>query len=131
MQLLLTAEEKQAFETLPTTLKDGWNISDETSTAYETPETLAIRYEMSSLKRHPQTKKILETVKQGKFEQAIMDGIPEDMLSDLFFTIGATGLSTIIKKLAAESQTDDDLAGLSSLTTIRHQLLLANASIHS
>jgi hypothetical protein len=128
MQLILTSDEKAMFDALPDALKDGWQVSDEPSSAWESDETLAIRYEMSSLKRHPEAKNILETVRKGEYEKAIMEGIPESLLPDLFFTIGAKGMTVMIHKLLQEAKTDADLGGTSALTTIRHQLLTANAS---
>ena len=128
--LHLTTDERRAFDALPAALREGWETVEETGTAYESDEALRIRAYMSSLGDLPHVKAILDEARAGRItDLSGLQDIPERHQKELFFTIGATGLSFIIAGSLKTATTDDDIEGIAWLSKIRHELLENNASI--
>lgn len=128
--LKLTQAEKETFDSLPATLREGWTVEEETQTSYEPPEVLAIRAHISKLGDVPSIKAMLDRVKAGQpLDGLSLDSIPESSLADFFFTIGARGLSWLIANFLLSVKDDSDIEGIAGLTLIRTELLANNASI--
>ena len=130
--LLLTPVEKKLFDALSEDVKEGWEVVEETGTAYETPRQLQMRYHIASFRRVDAVKKLVEKIHAGeKVDTLSLDGIPDDLLPELYYTIGAHGLQFLMEQLLQNISTDDDLQTLSGLSTLRHELLATNAEVHS
>lgn len=128
--LFLTAPEAAAFAALPESLREGWTVEPETGTAYEDADVLKVRASMARFDTYPQLKDIARDVLAGKKPEAsAYANIPESVLPELYFTIGATGVAILIRILFPAIKADDDVAGLAGLTHIRHDILETNASI--
>jgi hypothetical protein len=123
----LTADEKKAYETIPAALRDGWTVEDETQTSYETDRQLMMRAHMSTLHKYVVVQEMAQHVMDGKGLPSL-GGIPDDLLPEVYFTIGARGVDKLIKLAMQTIKTDEDMEGLASLTMIRHELLLTNAN---
>ncbi len=127
--LLLTATERPWFDRLSEELKDGWVVQEETLDAYETDEALRIRSHMARFDSYPQLKDMIAAVRSGKpTKEWNVDGVPEELLPTVFFTIGARGIAAMMSALLTQLRSDEDIRGLASLSAIRHDLLAANAS---
>src|SRR3989338_3574432 len=126
--IYLTAGEKKTFDRLAENFKEGWTIKDEMQTSYETDQQLRMRYHMASFPKYDIVKRMAEKVIAGaKPESLSMNDIPDDLLPDFFFTIGARGTSVFIGHLLVNIRNDEDIRGLANLTFIRHELLANNA----
>jgi hypothetical protein len=128
--LFLTEPEAAAFAKLPEGLREGWTVEPETGTAYEDADVLKVRAGMARFDSYPQLKDIANDVLAGKQPNAAaFDGIPESVLPELYFTIGATGIAILVRILLPKVADDEDIAGLAGLTHLRHDILETNASI--
>ncbi len=128
--LYLTPDEQKIFSTLPANLREGWAVETEAGTAYEDDDVLRIRATMfrSPL---PKLKDIAINAIRDKAlpDPSFLETIPEGILPELYYTIGARGVLHIIGSLLPKAATDDDIGGLAGLTVIRHDILATNASI--
>ncbi len=130
--LYLTAAEKEAYDMLPEDIREGWEVVDETLDAYETDRQLMMRAHMSTMHKYKAMQEIAEKLKNGTpAEEIDLGGIPDEMLPDFYFTIGARGLRQMIAYSFQLCKDDEDIKGVASLTWIRHQLLESNASVPS
>jgi hypothetical protein len=68
-------------------------------------------------------------MKTGKADPTALQNIPESVLPELFFTIGARGVTMLIRVLLDQCSTDQDIEGVVGLSRIRHDILQTNASI--
>ncbi|MFA5800023.1 MAG: hypothetical protein WC840_03635 [Candidatus Peribacteraceae bacterium] len=128
--LYLTAEEKKLFDALPETLREGWKVVEEERGTYESDDELLLRRKMASFKDFPQVTMLVDRLQKGdKPETLSLEGIPESILSELCFTIGARGLSVLTGRLLLDAKTDADMEGLVGLSQFRHEMLLTNASV--
>lgn len=128
--LYLTAEEQSAFLALPEALREGWTVESETGTAYEDADVLKVRAGMARFETAPEMRAyVQESLKTGKIEPTTIKEIPESALPELFFTIGARGVSVLMKVMLQSTKGDEDVAGLAGLSHIRHDILHTNASI--
>ncbi|OIO55353.1 hypothetical protein AUJ46_01520 [Candidatus Peregrinibacteria bacterium CG1_02_54_53] len=128
--LFLTTEEQKVFQALPDKLREGWTMEVERLTAYETVEELAMRQKMASFDEFPQIALLAKQVSEGSaLEKLSLHDVPQEVLPELCFTIGATGLTVLMAKLLSVMQNDEDLEGLMGLSLLRHEMLLSNAAI--
>ncbi|OGJ62752.1 hypothetical protein A3A67_03485 [Candidatus Peribacteria bacterium RIFCSPLOWO2_01_FULL_51_18] len=127
--IYLNEAEKSLFDKLPESLKEGWQTEEEKGTAYESDEVLKMRRKMASFVDFPQVIKVLVAVEKGETQGLSLVDIPEGILPELFFTIGARGLEVLIMRLLADAKTDGDLEGLAGLATCRHEILETNSSV--
>lgn len=128
--LTLTANEKRLLSKLPESLREGWEVKDETLTSYESDEDLRIRTSIATFDDHPAVKKLLQAVEKGEaIDRLSLDAIPQSVFEELMFTIGARGIDGFIRALLSQSKSDEDLQGVAGLCTIRHALLEGNRSI--
>ncbi|MDD5623580.1 MAG: hypothetical protein PHI23_02635 [Candidatus Peribacteraceae bacterium] len=128
--LFLTTEEQKAFSAVSASLREGWAVSAETQTSYETQEVLEMRAQISPLRRHPKVKELVEKVQAGTPPDKLsLPELSEEDIGEFFFMIGAKGISLLIASLLKEVKTDDDVRLLANLGEMRHKLLETNASI--
>ncbi len=130
--LYLTAEEKNVFEKLSDSLKEGWTVNEETGTAYETDEDLEIRYRLARFNSYPQLQEMIEKVRNGAAtSEQSLENIPKELLPTLYFTMGAKGIAAAISALLTQIQDDEGVKALAVWSMLRHDLLEANASTPS
>lgn len=128
--LFLTEPEAIAFSALPESLREGWTVEPETGTAYEDADVLRVRAGMARFDSYPELKDIAKNVLAGQQPNSfVLGSIPESVLPELYFTIGATGVAILIRILLPNVKDDEDVSGLAGLTHIRHDILETNASI--
>lgn len=117
------------FEALSDELKEGWTVEEERSTAYETSEELSMRQKMSSFDEFPQVASLAKQVADGSpLEKLSLQDVPQEVLPELCFVIGATGLSVLVATLLKEMKNDEDVEGLMGLSLLRHEMLLSNSA---
>lgn len=126
----LTADEATIFERLPSSVREGWTVEREEGTAYEDVEVLRIRAGMARFESYPALAAAAAgIVRTGTVDATLLRDMPEEMVPELCFTIGARGLSALVVSLLGNVQTDRDVQWLAGMTQIRHQMLETNASI--
>lgn len=129
--LLLTQEEAEAFSRLSADLREGWTVEPESGTAFEHPKQIQMRMHMSSLKKYPFFRSFAEKLDaQDTADMYAMIGdIPEECYAEMFFVIGARGLTYMMRSLLTSATTDDELKAIAAWSQIRHDILSANATI--
>lgn len=128
--LYLTAEERTVFEKLPADLRRNWIVMDETLTCYETERQLKIRRDIFR-KKDPAFVRLLE--KLGALKEPVsieklteeVGPVPQILLMDIFFTMGAGFLRDCI--LAILSAAQPDVSALAECAGLRHLLLESNS----
>ncbi len=127
--LYLTADEKKLFAALPKNLQEGWQVEEEKGTMYESVRQIAMRYQMADFSAYPGLKKIGETMKKGgDISSFSLDDIPAEALKELYFTMGARGVKSLILTFLTEVKNDADIEALSVLSIVRHKLLELNST---
>lgn len=126
--LFLTPHEHAQLDQLSVKVPADWAVTDEASTAYESDEQLEIRAQIASFKDDPAVLALVETLKAGK-TPAEWPEVPNEILPEVYFTIGARGLTGMIGALLESAADLDDIAMLSALTTLRHEVLMTNESV--
>ncbi len=130
--LYLTAQERKAFEKLPAKLREGWIVTEEMLTSYETEKQLKIRREIFR-KKDPafvDLLKKLEGMKESKTMEETLQAIgpiTKPLLLHIYFTMGAGFLRECIAGMLPLSATDSDLQGMAEFSALRHLLLESNA----
>lgn len=129
--LYLTAVEREIFAALPKDVIAEWNLEPETGAAYETSDVLRVRAGMARFDSYPELLALTaQAATSGKpIDAGVLAHVPESVLPELYFTIGACGLSAVIPVLLTQVKTDDDLEGVAGLSVARHDILRTNASI--
>lgn len=128
--LYLTADESAVFSALPESLREGWTVEPETGTAYEDDDVLKVRAGMARFDSYPELKGLAAQVASGTpLSPSQITKIPESVLPELYFTMGARGVGRLIAMLLRNVKTDEDVEGLAGLTHIRRDILNTNASI--
>jgi hypothetical protein len=128
--LHLTTAEQATWQQLPPDVQRLATVQPETSTAYETPAELDMRAAMASFAHHPECERLLQALRAGdKPETLAWQDLPQQVWGELLFTIGATGVSALIRETLPHVRAEEEVTALVGLTVIRHQLLLTNASI--
>ena len=128
--LLLLAKEREVFDALPDALREGWKPEKETMLYFETAKQLQMRFHMSSLRKYPAFKALSEKMEKGeKFTpDSLLSMFDEDMLPEVFFFIGAKGLTFIIQSVLVSAKTDEELQAVAAWSHVRHDLFLSNAA---
>lgn len=128
--LFLTPAEQKRFDAFEDALKEGWQVEDETIDAMESQEVLRMRSRMADFDQYPEVKKLMEKVEQGETPDALrLDDIPENILHELAFTLGAVGLTSLMEALFDAVSSDEDIQGLAGFSHLRHEILAVNSSI--
>ncbi len=124
--LLLTHDEQALYKGLSAELQTA-SVQDETIDAFESNDELALRYQMATFDRDPSVKNLLQYVREGKYDQVDLESISPEILPDLYFTMGARGLSALAQSVLSTANSAEDLEQLEAITLIRHEILLANS----
>lgn len=129
--LLLTGKEEQMFSVLSPALQDGWKTEKETLQSFETPKQLQMRFHMSSLKKYPAFTVLKDMLEEGKnvTTETCLDAFSEDLLPEVFFLIGARGLSQLIESVLAVATMDEELKAVAAWSHVRHDILQTNAFV--
>ncbi|MBP9750860.1 MAG: hypothetical protein KBC95_03365 [Candidatus Peribacteraceae bacterium] len=128
--LFLTPDEQARFGTLPEALRQGRLVETESSTAFESDEQLEIRRQLASFKDDPTTVALADAIAAGK-PAAEWPEVPQSVLPELYFTIGARGVTAMIGALLGEMADGEDVDLLAALSFIRHELFGTNEAIPS
>jgi hypothetical protein len=123
--LFLTPDEQTRFGTLPEALRQGRDVETETSTNLESDEQLEIRRQLASFKDDPTAIALADAIAAGK-PASEWPEVPQAVLPELYFTIGARGVTAMINALLGEIADSEDIDLLAALTFIRHELLGTN-----
>ncbi len=123
--LFLTTDEQTRFGTLPEALRQGRAVETETSMAFESDEQLEIRRQLASFKDDPTTVALADAIAAGK-PASEWPEVPKSVLPELYFTIGARGVTAMIGALLGEIADNEDVDLLAALSFIRHELFGTN-----
>ncbi len=128
--LYLTADESAVFFALPESLREGWTVEVETGVAYEDVDVLKVRAGMARFETAPELREYIQKALRGeKVDPRAITDMPEHVLPEFFFTIGAVGVTLLLHTLLKQTATDEDVAGVAGFSHIRHDILQTNASI--
>ena len=133
--LHLRSEEQKVFEDLSEDIRDGWKVEKEELESFERPEELKMRSLMLSVQ--DEIKPLLEELQNSESMEdaravlSSLDSLPKSAVLEIFFSIGARGLSVLIHALLSSVRSDEDLGGVAELSQIRHALLESNAEVSS
>lgn len=128
--LHLTANERSIFDSLPSDLKNGWTVVEETLSSYETLAEIQIRYSLADFSFHPEMKMLAERIANGETPDKIsLQGLAPAVQSELFFVLGARGINMMMQVLLPAISTDADVELLVTLSSIRHKHLELNSSV--
>lgn len=122
--IYLTQAEQSVFSSLSDS--KNWKVVSET-VPQDTEQAMSIRYGLMRL-RDPQLKSFQEGVRAAKSQQDVialvknldLTKLSDDDLSELYFAMGAVGITTIIAGLLTDKAPVDAIAAFSE---IRHELL--------
>ena len=129
-EIYVTPTERAIFDSLPGQLRSGWQVHDEALTKYETDRQLQMRYYLADFTAYPEVKAAVTAMQQNPGSVGF-DTIAEfnpELQEQLYFVLGARGLTVFIARLLQEQLDDDALFALSVLTPTRHKLLELNQS---
>ena len=130
MDLYLTPKEREEFEQLPETLREGWRVIEETLTFADTverremrlhllrmhdPKLLALREKALAL---PTTDAVVTLILESN-----LSGVSDADLAELFFALGPAPLSFLIPQFLTKAHSDEDLEHVAIFSGIRHSLL--------
>lgn len=127
--LYLTKEEAKVFASFSEELREGWTVAEEKGTAYESPDVLKMRAEMSRLGKHAELQPLFEALQKGSWEAITLPKVSDTVLLEFFFTIGAQGMTAFIRSLLPRIRNDEDVEGVVHLSELRHTMLQTNAAI--
>lgn len=133
MTLYLLALERDAYDQLPAELKKAWGglVQDETGDTWETEEQLQVRMKIALKELSPKDgvalAKMIEKTKTVGIDGISEKDFPKNILPQMFFILGATGLTGIIYTLLRKAESVNDLEFATMLSFLRHQTLMTNA----
>ncbi len=128
----LTQAERTVFDTLPASLREGWEVKAEEGTVYETDYELMVRANMAEVDGFPQLKQMMLDLRSGKaINPSTIGDIPEQLLPEILYSIGARGITIIMEDLMKAAKTDQELLSLAAFSQFRHDILDVNASIRA
>lgn len=128
-EIYLKANEVEEFSKLGDVLKDGWEIKEEDGAFQDTPEHMFIRFDHAKLYdpalinfrdeafKCSSAQEVQELIDTRDFSSMSQADFPE-----ICFAMGPEVLSGLIVKLIPEAKTDEDVALISALSVIRHNL---------
>jgi len=129
--LFLTPKEKEAFQSAWSAVAGDCTIQDETQLSYESEADMADKLAGLSLET-PEAeefaKKLAERLGNAEsIEDVSFDDCPDDVLVQLMFALGATGVSILIGMALVNEPDADAVEGMAALTRVRHSMLAENA----
>jgi hypothetical protein len=113
------------FRALVPSLREGWDLREETLQPTETGEELTMRREMFKvdLAKSPYA----ERVKNPEDIAAGMTDMPLELMVSAFFALGIAGMSAMLATVLADASTDSDIEGAALISHLRHSLLETDA----
>lgn len=127
--LFLTDAERASFDSLPSAIKEGWDVQAETNESYESLRQIQMRYSLSDFSFHPEIKSFVDAIADGGEPNLdVLDSLSPEVEKEIFFVLGARGVKSLIEALLGEVENDEDVELLASLSAIRHELLSINSS---
>jgi len=127
--IFLTDKERETFDRLPSSVKEGWETQTESHTVYESERQMKIRYSLADFSFHPEIKSFVEGIVEGGApDMNILDSLTPEVEKEIFFILGARGVKALIETLLPEIENDEDMELLAALSVVRHELLSINAS---
>jgi hypothetical protein len=121
--------EHDALQAVPPALLAGWNIQPETLKSFESDRQIWIRANMAEFKSAPELHELVTDVLAAKtINLKPIKNLPEELLPELLFTIGARGITQIIAALLLEPPTKELIESIAGFTHLRHDILEANAA---
>lgn len=127
--VILTKEEQDQWKKLSADLQKGWKVEEEKGTRFETAKELEMRYYMLNVDGRPILQSMLKKIRAGDMEHVKLDDIPSDVAEEFFFTIGAQGMTLLIRTLLVTAKAKQDVGSLALLTHMRSSVLRANSDI--
>jgi hypothetical protein len=125
--LFLTLDEAARFNHLPAELRQHSVIDLETLNHLETDEQLEIRRQLASFKNDPSTVAFANAIAASQ-PVSTWPEVSAAVLPELYFTVGARGVTAMIGALLEEMRDAEDVDFLAALSFIRHELLGTNAA---
>ena len=105
-------------------------MQEETATSYETPYELMVRANMADLTSFPELASMAKDMAAGnKVDPSTLSDLPDTVIPQVLFAIGARGITILIEELFHVAKTDDDVNALAGFSHFRHDILEANASV--
>ena len=138
MTLTLTPEEKTLFEALPDNMREGWSVETENLTYEDDPQKRMVR--LSFVRLHDpallELREKAQTMERPEdivtlVQDADLSDVADDDIAELFFAIGPSALSLYVRELLHTAGNDKDLEHISSLTLVRHALLVSLQPVSS
>ena len=127
--VILTKDEQGQWEKLAADLQKGWKIEEEKGTRFETAKELEMRYYMLNVGGRPVLQSMLKKIRSGEGDKVKLEDIPTDVAEEFFFTIGAQGMTLLIRTLLVTAKTKQDVGSLALLSHMRSSVLRANSDI--
>jgi hypothetical protein len=136
--LHLSGAERRLFDSLSDSLKEGWEVTEETQAFVDNEHRRRIRFEMLRL-HHPASQKFLKSLMtapsvkeiQDILENADMSDVPGSDLAELLFAIGPDGITWLIHQALKSVQNDEDVAYAAQLSEARHEMLASLSNFAS
>lgn len=130
MQMLyVIPSEMAALQAFPADTLTGWTITPETLTSFETDRQIWIRANMAEFKSAPELHNLVIDVLAGKtINPTPLKQLPDELIPELLFTIGARGMTQIIAALLLEPPTKELIGSIAGFSQLRHDVLEANAA---
>lgn len=129
-EIYVTPAEQSLVDSLSPALRIGWNIQPETYDRYETPRQIQMRYFLADLTTYPEVKAVVQKMQTEPEKVSMADFLDfsPQIQENVYFLLGAIGLTQFISLLLQEEIDDEAMFALSVLTTARHKLLKINQS---
>lgn len=128
-ELYLTAAERGVFDSLGADLQEGWSVVEETQESYESDRQIKMRYHLADFTAYPEVQELARKFAEGEqITQQDIQNIPAGVQQELYFIIGAKGVSALIGLLLQSLDSDEVIEAVAALSTVRHELLRLNAS---
>ena len=134
--LFLTGEERaKIFPRLPAEIRSVWEpgVREEVIDAYENAQELEKRMAQSqlgkSLAMQVLIKDVSDHMAEGKsIENISIAGVPDDLVPDFLYTIGASGVSALLQMMLQSPKLHPkDMESIAALSRARHRILQINA----
>ncbi len=128
--LLLTASEQKIFNSLPDSLKEGWEASDVGTLYEETPDELSFRLRMAHIPDNEMMALLSSAHKSSNpaetFQSLDFSKLSGISLGELCFLLGVKALTAMIRTALSSAKTDENLEGIAGLAQIRSDLSSVN-----
>ena len=125
--LYLYQTEIEFFNKVPQDIQKEFTVHQETLDFVDSTEKLMTRLSLARL-HDPKLLSLRDLVQSsgdllGTLQNISLDEVEEEDLSELFFVMGPTLLTSFITGLLATAKTDADILSISAMVEIRHSIL--------